>query len=80
LLVTVRDALESGRARPEFDDAELLAQALWAGLHGVISLHLVKGDQDFAQWRPALDTARLLMRFTLEGIVRPDDPARQAWR
>src|SRR5437764_13335505 len=38
LLATVREGIEAGRYRPEFDDPHQLAQLLWGGLHGIVSL------------------------------------------
>lgn len=37
---SVGEAMEAGRLRPEFDDADLVAQLLWAGVHGLATIHL----------------------------------------
>lgn len=36
----VKEAIAARRLRPEFKDADLVAQILWAGVHGVATLHV----------------------------------------
>jgi AcrR family transcriptional regulator len=70
LLQTAQAALATGRLRPEVHDAHLLSQILWAGMHGVIALHLDKGDSRWVDWRPATRTAELVAESLLRGIQR----------
>lgn len=60
LTTLVHQVVAAGRLRqpgpgPEFNQAsnfELLAQTLWAGLHGVISLQIAMGcDRDWTNWQ-----------------------------
>src|SRR5262245_47776490 len=41
---TVKDGLAAGVFRPEFTDAEEIAQMCWASAHGLVALQNVKGD------------------------------------
>ena len=70
LLHTVREALTARRFKPEFKDAEALAQLLWAGAHGVVSLRIAKSTDAWVRWRPAKKTARQLIDAILAGVVR----------
>jgi AcrR family transcriptional regulator len=70
LVATVADALEKGLLKPELKDPHLVAQAAWAGVHGVISLHLAKQDDPWVDWRPARKTAALVVDATIEGLAR----------
>jgi len=71
-----REAIEQGRLRPEITDADQLAQILWASVHGLISLQIVKQNQDWIPKRDLGEKAQLSMDVMLRGIVR--DPARRA--
>src|SRR5271165_3268169 len=42
LRATVAEGLRLGVFREEFQDTDLIAQTLWAGVHGVISLQIAK--------------------------------------
>jgi AcrR family transcriptional regulator len=72
LLGTVRQALAEGRLRPELTDPELVAQTLWAGIHGVISLEITlrESDKNWFDW-PSLEARAAAMADTLmRGLVR----------
>jgi AcrR family transcriptional regulator len=66
----IAEAIRAGRFRSELDDADLLAQLLWGGLHGVVSLYLTKGNDGWIDWRPVQKTADLLIAVTLKGLLR----------
>ncbi len=52
LHLLVQKAAEEGALRDPHTDADLVAQTLWAGLHGVISLHIVMYGDEWIAWRP----------------------------
>lgn len=65
----VTEALETGRFRRDVGDVELITQALWATVHGVVSLRLIRGRQPWVDWRPAKETARTLVDAVLRGLA-----------
>src|SRR5262245_57837563 len=65
-----RGAIEQGRLRPEIVDADQLAQVLWAGVHGLVSLRIAKRHQDWIPWRDLRQSARMLMEIHLHGMLR----------
>jgi AcrR family transcriptional regulator len=67
------EAIASGVLRQEIQDADELAQILWSGVHGSISLHIVKGHEGWLPWRDLHDTAIRAMRVMVRGILR--DPS-----
>jgi AcrR family transcriptional regulator len=78
----LEEAIASGRLRPELNDAELLVQALWGSMHGVVSLYIAKGKDPWIDWRPVEVIARtvtdLLMRgLRRDGTNQPAAPARK---
>lgn len=70
LLKAVNEAMAAGRFRPEYSDAELVAQTLWAGVHGVASLEVTHGDCPWADWRGLDRRAKTMCGAMLRGLVR----------
>jgi len=67
---TVEESLRAGAFREEFDDADLLAQTLWAGTHGVVSLQIAKSEDDWVPWRSVRKRADLMLDGLLYGLLR----------
>lgn len=63
-------AVASGRLRPEYRDAEELAQIAWASLHGLLALHIVKRKHGNINWRDARTTAGRMSAALLRGLLR----------
>lgn len=70
----VADAIEQQLLRTEIKDAELGAQVLWAGVHGIASLEIAKGEDPWINWRSVERRSRLMCEGLLRGMLR--DPAR----
>jgi AcrR family transcriptional regulator len=70
LRATVAEGIAAGRYRPEYKDAELLAQTVWSGVHGVVSLYLTKATDPWIDWRPVQKTLRLVMETMMRGLLR----------
>lgn len=63
-------AIASGRVRPEFSDAEQLAQMLWSSVHGIVSLYIAKAKDQRVEFRDVRQTAERICAVMLEGISR----------
>ena len=66
----VQQAIDAGRLREEFRDAEVISQTLWAGVHGVISLEIAKGHDAWVDWRPIKDRMQTMTDATFRGLER----------
>jgi AcrR family transcriptional regulator len=66
----VAEAIAAGRLREECGDPDMVAQILWSGVHGLVSLHLIKGGDPCLPFRPVKATARLLVETMTRGIVK----------
>ena len=71
LKATVADGVAQKRFRPELTDVDLLAQTVWSGTHGVVSLHIAKCNDDWVDWRPVQKTATLIIDAMIRGLTRP---------
>jgi len=67
---TVQDVLHAGAFRPELTDADLLAQTLWAGVHGAVSLQIAKCEDDWVPWRSFKQRAELVIEGLLSGLLK----------
>jgi AcrR family transcriptional regulator len=70
LVVTVRQAIDAGRFREEIEDADLIAQTLWASVHGVISLQIAKHDDRWVEWRPIEERINVMLDGLLRGLLK----------
>ena len=72
LKTTVEAAIKAGRFRTEMKDAELIAQTLWAGIHGVASLQIAKHNDHWVEWRSITQRAEMMMGSMLFGMLKPN--------
>jgi AcrR family transcriptional regulator len=64
----VREAIDAGYFRSDIQDPELVAQTFWAALHGVMSLYILREQDNWVQWRPIEDRIELMLEMTLRGF------------
>jgi AcrR family transcriptional regulator len=67
---TCVEVIATGRLRPEYGDADELAQMAWSSVHGLVSLQVAKGSDPHFNWRDARQTAMKLREAILRGIRR----------
>lgn len=70
LLANVTEAMQAGYFREDLQDCEQLAQIFFASVHGVMALHIVKGEDDWVQWSPLQPKAAVMIRAMIRGLVR----------
>jgi AcrR family transcriptional regulator len=69
---TCAEAIATGRLRPDLDDADTVAQMMWSTQHGIVSLQIVKGQDDWIAWRDLSATARLICDAMVRGVTAPE--------
>jgi AcrR family transcriptional regulator len=67
---TCVDVIDSGLMRPELTDPDEMAQILWAGLHGLVSLRIIKTHDPWLEWRDVRETAKHVREIILRGMRR----------
>ncbi len=70
LMYSVRQALDAGAFRLEFTDPNLIAQTLWAAVHGVASLQIAKCNDNWVDWRPAQERVETMLDVVLRGLIK----------
>ena len=68
----VVEAIQAEAFRSDLTNPDLLAQTLWAGVHGVISLQIAKCDDNWVSWCPIEDRGRLMLDGLLNGLLRKE--------
>ncbi len=73
----LRQAVEAARAqgkfRPEYDDADLVAQVLWSGMHGIVALEMTHGKDEWTAWRPINVRTNVMVEALLRGLTKPGE-------
>lgn len=72
LRMSVVEALGKGRFRKDLTDPDLICQTLWAGVHGVASLHIALSCDTWVPWRPTDDRTTAMLETLFSGLVRKD--------
>jgi AcrR family transcriptional regulator len=67
---TVAEAMQAGAFREDLKDVDLIAQTVWAGVHGVISLQIAKCSDPWVPWRSLKKRADLMIESQLQGLLK----------
>lgn len=70
LKLVVQEAFNADLFKPELADFELIAQTLWAGIHGVCSLEIALGHETWIQWTDVEERLGLMQSAVLNGLLR----------
>ena len=73
LKTVVQTAFDAGLFRENLQDSELIAQTLWAGVHGVCSLEIALGNDIWMQWAAIGARISLMQDALLRGLLREPD-------
>jgi len=72
LVSCVQEAMKLGCLRAGLDDPHVLAQIIWASIHGVISLELTHGQESHIPWSPFKQRVEAAMEMVLHGLLRDE--------
>jgi AcrR family transcriptional regulator len=64
----VHECLEAEFFLPQLADVDLIAQTLWAGVHGVAALEITACKQSGVPWRKLQDRSGLLLQSIMRGM------------
>ncbi len=72
----VRDCIASGRFAAPITDVDIVAQAIWSGMHGVLALHIVRGRDGRIPWKAPRQTAAMVRDLMIE-VLGKHAPSRK---
>ena len=66
----VSDVHAAGCFRADLHDADLIAQTIWAGMHGVCALQINMSDDKWVNWSSISDRLQLMQEVMMRGLLR----------
>ena len=70
LKTVVNDVFVAGKFRQDLTDSELIAQTIWAGMHGVCSLQINMANDLWVNWREIEQRLQLMQLTLMRGLLR----------
>jgi AcrR family transcriptional regulator len=70
LKMIVAELAARGKLRDDAGDVDLASQVIWSGVHGLVSLEIAKCKDEWVDWRPVEDRARLALDMILRGMLK----------
>lgn len=68
----VAELVAAGRIRDEFQNVDLGAQMIWAGIHGVVALEIAKCKDEWVAWRPIEERTEATVQMIINGLLRAE--------
>lgn len=66
----VNDVYLAGGFKETLQDPELIAQTVWAGIHGVVSLQIIMAQDAWIEWRPVEMRLQIMQTLILAGLLK----------
>jgi hypothetical protein len=73
-----QEAIDQRRIRPQYANADVVAQIFWAAVHGVASLHIVKANNPWIEWKGVRVLAEAMVDSILRGVTSDESSERNA--
>jgi AcrR family transcriptional regulator len=70
LKTVVNDVFLASRFKAELHDPELIAQTVWAAMHGVCSLEIIMAQDTWVNWRDISTRLQLMQKTMMQGLLR----------
>jgi len=70
LKTVVTDVYVAGSFKPELKDVDLIAQIIWAGVHGICSLEINMACDKWVNWADISARLQLMQTVLLRGLLR----------
>jgi AcrR family transcriptional regulator len=71
LKYSIAEGIRAGRFRKGIADVELIAQTVWAGIHGVVSLEIAKCNDAWVDWRTMKKRVESMVDVLIAGLTKP---------
>ncbi len=70
LKMVVAAVHSAGRFRKKLTDVDLIAQTIWAGMHGVCALEITMAGDEWVEWADVSDRLKLMQDVLMRGLIR----------
>lgn len=65
----IAEATAAGRFRSQYNDVDLTAQTVWAGVHGAVSLEIAKCNDDWVEWTDVRLRIATMIDVLIDGLT-----------
>lgn len=69
LQLVVNDVFKAGLFKPALQDADLIAQTIWAGMHGVCALEITMAADAWVNWRDIASRLQMMQSVLISGLL-----------
>ena len=66
----VKEVYDAGYFRPDLHDVDLIAQTIWAGIHGVCSLQITMAQDTWVKWVDISARLDLMQKMITHGLLK----------
>lgn len=66
----VQEVYDAGYFRPDLHNVDLIAQTIWAGIHGVCSLQITMAQDTWVKWADITARLDLMQQMITQGLLR----------
>ncbi|MFA6039914.1 MAG: TetR/AcrR family transcriptional regulator [Methylophilus sp.] len=70
LKMVVNEVYLASKFKPEIQDTELVAQTIWAAIHGVCSLEISMANDVWINWRPIEARLQAMYELIIKGMLK----------
>ena len=70
LKTVVNEVHAAGFFRPDYHDVDLIAQTIWAGIHGVCSLQITMANDKWVHWADFSARLHFMQQMITHGLLR----------
>ena len=70
LQLVVNDVFKAGLFKPALQDADLIAQTIWAGMHGVCALEITMAADTWVNWRDIASRLQMMQSVLISGLLK----------
>jgi AcrR family transcriptional regulator len=72
LKTVVNDVYVAGRFREDLQDVDLIAQTIWASIHGVCSLQISMAEDKWVNWSDISSRLALMQTVLIRGLIKEE--------
>ncbi|OQW68743.1 MAG: TetR family transcriptional regulator [Proteobacteria bacterium ST_bin12] len=70
LKIVVNEVFLAGKFKPDLKDSELIAQTVWAGMHGVCALQISMANDIWVNWTGIEERLQMMQLTLMRGLMR----------
>lgn len=75
LISVVTRAHQAGLFQPQWQDPTLIAQTIWAAMHGLCALEINMADDQWITWRPLPARIQSMLQLVTQGLMKEPNHA-----